>query len=118
MEAINLQVAEAVEEHRNGEDVHYGVSLVLMPDPQGNPMPVIAIVISVPGADLGSRIAATHMDQNLQTQVVVPGIVRQMIEQLLQARSQHMKAALTGSPQSNGQGPPQHPSGLIDPRQG
>lgn len=116
IEKITEQVEAAVEEHRQGEDVHYAVSLAVMPGPQGAVMPVIVIVISLPGGTLGERLAATHIDQNLQVQATTPGVIKQSIEALLTARTEAMKQALS-NPHANGQ-LPAPPAALVDPSKG
>jgi len=115
IEAINQQVAEAVSEHKNGEDVQYGVGLTVVPNAQGQPQPVIVILLSIPGSVIGSRLTATHLTNNIMVEPTTPEAVRQMIEQLLQARSEQLTQAAIPQNGHNPQSP--LASGLIDPRQ-
>lgn len=117
IKAITTQISEAVETHNQGEDVHYAVSMAIMPGQDGNPVPVIVVVISIPGALVGSRLTATHADANIQELPTTPDMIRQMIEQLLQARSEQMKQSLA-APSAQAAKNGHHPPGLIDPRQG
>ena len=110
-------VAEAVETYALGEDVHYAVSLTVMPGPTGQPVPVLVYVISLPGLGIGDRLVAQTMSQNVAVDPSAEHLVKDMIEQLKNSRSQQAQEAMkTPPPQQNGQGG-YHP-GLIDPRQG
>jgi hypothetical protein len=110
-------VAAAVETYALGEDVHYSVSLTLMPGPNGQPMPVLIYLISIPGLGIGERMVGQTLSQNIAVDPSVEHAIKDIIEQLKSTRSQQAAEAMSSpKPQSNGQG--QHHPGLIDPRQG
>jgi hypothetical protein len=110
-------MAEAVETYALGEDVHYAVSLTVVPGANGQAAPVLIYLVSIPGLGIGERMVA----QTLQGEVVVdkdiPSMVNQMMEYLKNQRSEAAQKAMeTPLPQQNGHGKPL--PGLIDPRQG
>ena len=112
-------VREAVTTYGLGEDIHHTVFGSVIPGQNGQPQPILVIVLSIPGLGLGERLIAQTMSANFILDPQIEFMVSDMIEQLKTQRSQQAQDAMkAGDPisQQNGQG--QHHPGLIDPRQG
>jgi len=110
-------LAEAVETYALGEDVHWAISLTLIPGQGGQPAPVLIYLVSIPGLGIGERLVAQTMSGNIIVDPDIPRMVNQMIEYLKNQRSEAAQQAMsTPLPQQNGHGTPL--PGLIDPRQG
>jgi hypothetical protein len=115
LQAVTEQVAEAVALHNQGEDVEYAVSLGVMPGADHQPMPVLVLALTIPSVVIGHRLSAMNVNQNLMVEPTTPEVIRQMIEQMIQARSELMKHPPEPPAHlPNGEGIPQ---GLIDPTQ-
>jgi hypothetical protein len=92
--AIEGQVAESVERYRQGDDVHYGVSMSIVPTPDQNVQPVLVILLTLPGLKIGERITSTTMSTGFFIDPALPDIIRQMIENLRNERSKQAQAAM------------------------
>jgi hypothetical protein len=113
--AIEGQVAESVERHSQGEDVHYGVSMTLAPAPDGQSVqPILVILLTLPGLKIGERITSTTMSTGFFIDPALPDIIRQMIEGLRNERSSQAAQAMAEAPK-----PGEHiPNGMVDPKNG
>jgi hypothetical protein len=110
-------MAEAVETYALGEDVHYAVSMTIVPQANGQVAPVLIYLVSIPGLGIGERMVAQTMQGNIIVDEGIPSMVNQMMEYLKTSRSEAAQQAMnTPLPQQNGHGTPL--PGLIDPRQG
>jgi len=110
-------VEEAVRTYALGEDVHWAISMNVIPGPDGNPQPILCILVTLPGIDIGQRLQAQTLSPDMGINTAISDAVKNMIEQLKTVRSQQATDALSApQPRLNGQG--DHPPGLIDPRQG
>lgn len=89
-EALAEWLGKALTKHEaTVPDINWDLSLSIMPDEQGNAMAVYTIVVSIPGAVLGTRqmvLGQIPFDAN-HTYDGIEQVAGQMLEHLLAERS-------------------------------
>lgn len=112
-EIIAGWVQEAIEsDPLTGEDTTYDVGLTIGPGPNGQAMPLIIVVLTVPSPVLGQGISGTLMIPSMRPERrSIEESVRSTLEGL---RAERSKAIAQSLAQGNGHVAP-GPSGLIIP---
>lgn len=99
-----------------GEEINFDVAMVAVPGPQGQPQPLLGITFTIQAIALDQSHALMVMvPPSVPKQEDVDGMVRQIVEGLVQTRAMAANQTLA---QSNGHGQPGGQttrSGLILP---
>lgn len=113
-ETVAEIVADVIDRAAPGQGLDYEVALTLVPGPQGQPQPLLVIVLTIPSPILNQGLASTLLVQSLAPEAEqIESTVRTAIEGLQQQRT----AMLAGSNGHGGAPGPMTPSGLIIPGQ-
>jgi hypothetical protein len=109
---------QAFEKHALGEPINWEIGLALFPNPEvsGQFVPALGLYVDVPGAVLSTTINNAQLlpPYNL-TEAMVGQIVEQVIDSLLEARSQQLSAMQEQQTQASRNGQPTPHHGVILP---
>lgn len=114
-EKINEMVEDAIPRFALGEDFEYDTSMVLMPGPGGQPMPMIAMSFACKAMTIGEwHSGCVMMPVALPTQENIDEIVKNSVRSLLDIRAQASSQMMA---ESNGhkQVDPSRASSLLRP---
>lgn len=87
---------EAIEECAQGEDVRYALSVTIGPAPdQQSLIPLLVIIVSIPGVTIGDRLNVTTLNENLEPRKdQVVAFLRETLEGLRAKRTEMIKEVI------------------------